>query len=355
MTGIGAETIAIALRLPGLLNVQLSLPARGVSAIMGASGAGKTLLLRSIAGLERASGVVRIGPVVWQDEGTWQPPHARRSGYVFQQPSLLPHMTVRDNLEFAKRRQGPRGLTVAKAAGLLGIESLLQRRPDRLSGGESQRVALARALVLGPDLLLLDEPVSALDPEARLTVLRHLVALRAAWEAPMIYVSHDLDEVARVGDHLALLDAGKIVASGPIGDVLTRLDLAPSGREDAESILFGSVRRYNAEERLAEVETPIGTIMTTSDPLAVGQRVRLRIRARDVSIALDPPGRTSILNVLPLSIDALGGSHPNKVVVRLRRGEGRINAHISHRSAAALGLAPGLDVYLQIKSVAILA
>lgn len=349
-------SMRVELSIPGLLEARLDIPDLGLTAVIGPSGAGKTLLLRALAGLEQAQGVVEVGGRIWQDATVRLPAHRRRTGFVFQHPSLLPHLSVRGNLEFAAKRQSPgRRLGVAEVANRLGLAALMDRRPDRLSGGESQRVALARALLASPEILLLDEPVSALDPGSRGQVLQQVSAIKAGLQVPVLYVTHDIDEVARLADHLALLEGGRITASGPLSDMLTRLDLPLARSEEAESVLRGRVRSYDRDDRLALVETAGGDILAASDGIPDGREVRLRIKARDVSLTTQRQEGTSILNILPAAVREVWRDEASRVVVLLDAGGLPLLAHISRRSAQALDVHPGRAVFAQVKSVAVLS
>lgn len=195
------------------LDAEASIPAAGVTAIMGPSGAGKTTLLRCLAGLQRAEGRVFLGETVWQEAGVFAPTHRRGVGYVFQEPSLLPHLSVRGNLDFAVRRAGAQsGPGFDDVVAMLGLEALLHRAPERLSGGERQRVAIGRALLSKPALLMMDEPLSSLDADSKADVLPYLEQLHRELSLPVLYVSHDAAEVARLADRVARMEAGRIVA-----------------------------------------------------------------------------------------------------------------------------------------------
>jgi molybdate transport system ATP-binding protein len=345
------------LQLEGLLDVSLDAPDEGITAIIGPSGAGKTLFLRSVAGLERAVGRVSVAGRAWQDDSHALPVHKRPLGFVFQEARLLPHLTVQGNLDYAhrRRREDRPGLSMPEAVDLFGLGELLLRRPDRLSGGEAQRVAIARALLVRPDLLLLDEPVSALDPESRREILGRLVALRQRLQCPVLYVTHALDEVARIADFLAVLEGGRISASGPLEEMLTRLDLPLSHQDDAESVLKGTVAEFDQESGLARVDTAAGEILVTSDLARAGDRVRLRVRARDVSITLERQRGTSILNILPAVVTGIAMPAGHRAVVALMAGDASLLTHVTRRSVQALGLEPGRAVFLQMKGVAILS
>lgn len=345
-------TIHVHQQIRGLLDASLEFPGSGITAVIGPSGAGKTLLIRSISGLEDSEGHVTFGDTRWDDN---VPPHKRSLGVVLQRPGLLPHLTVRGNLAFAVKRRGAReGMSIDQIAGLVGIASLLDREPARLSGGETQRVAIARALLTAPRLMLMDEPVSALDVDTKHEILRLLVRVQRETGVPVLYVSHDLDEIARIADHLAILQEGSIRASGPLAEMLTRLDLPLAHGADAESVLGGVATEYDAQSRVLDVKTPAGAVRVVSDPVASGAAVRIRLRARDVSVSLDRPAHSSILNILEATVEAVDRTGRNKAVVRVKAGDAPIVAHVSHLSAERLQLKPGLDLYIQVKSVALL-
>jgi molybdate transport system ATP-binding protein len=341
------------------LDVDLDLPRRGISALFGHSGSGKTTVLRAIAGLERApGGVVALGDDVWQDDarGVFVPVHKRAVGYVFQEASLFPHLSVRANLEFGRRRVPvhERRFAPEPVTALLGIADLLERRPDGLSGGERQRVAIARALLASPRLLLMDEPLAALDLRRKLEILPYLERMHEELAIPIVYVSHAPDEVARLADHLVLLDAGKAVASGPLTETLARVDLPPSFADDA-GVVLETVLAGHEEDALSRLEFAGGALFVGRRREAVGTHLRCRIHARDVSLALDRPQGTSIVNRLPAVVTAVAATDtPGHVLVQLRMGDSPLLARITERSRRELGIAPGLRLWVQIKGVALL-
>jgi len=342
------------------LDVDLDLPQRGISALFGHSGSGKTTVLRAIAGLERApGGVVALGDEVWQDDarGVFVPVHRRAIGYVFQEASLFPHLSVRANLEFGRKRVPvhERRFALEPVAALLGIEGLLERRPDGLSGGERQRVAIARALLASPRLLLMDEPLAALDLRRKLEILPYLERMHGELAIPIVYVSHAPDEVARLADHLVLLDDGKAVASGPLTETLARVDLPPSFADDA-GVVLDTILAGHEEDDLSRLEFAGGALLVGRRRETVGTHLRCRIHARDVSLALDRPQGTSIVNRLPAVVTAVAATDtPGHVLVQLRMGESPLLARITERSRRELGIAPGLRLWAQIKGVALLS
>jgi molybdate transport system ATP-binding protein len=339
------------------LDVDLTLPGRGVTALFGASGSGKTTLLRLIAGLERAEGgEISVNGQVWQDGTRFLPTYRRPLGYVFQEASLFPHLSLRRNLEFGMQRVAAteRKVSLEQAIELLGIGHLLERRPDSLSGGERQRVGIARALAVSPRILLMDEPLAALDLARKQEILPYLERLHDELAIPVLYVSHAPEEVARLADHLVVMEAGKTVASGPLTETLARLDLPIRLGEDAGVVLDGVVAERDGHWHLARVGFPGGSVWARDGGHELGHRVRVRILARDVSLALTRHSGTSILNTLPAVVDELADdAHPALALVRLNVGGSPLLARLTRRSAHALALAPGQLVYAQIKAVAL--
>ena len=347
---------------PGFtLDIDLQLPGTGVTALFGHSGSGKTSLLRCIAGLEPdVCGQLGFKGKIWQDDQA-RPPirlptHRRPIGYVFQEASLFPHLSVLGNLRFGQSRsRGSAHGGLNPAIELLGIGHLLDRRPDTLSGGERQRVGIARALAVGPEMLLMDEPLAALDLKRKREILPYLERLHDELAIPVIYVSHAPDEVARLADHIVVLDAGRVTAAGPLEATLARLDLPFRLGEDAGVVISAVIGAIDAPWHLARVDFAGGSLWTRDPGLPVGHAVRVRVLARDVSLAVGEPSASSIQNCLDGTVDALGDDdHPGLMLVRVRAGETAILARLTRRSAARLNIAPGRPVRLQIKSVALL-
>ncbi|HNQ04528.1 MAG TPA: molybdenum ABC transporter ATP-binding protein [Thiobacillaceae bacterium] len=340
------------------LHVDLSLPGRGVTALYGPSGSGKTTLLRCIAGLERSPDAhLQVNGEVWQDGARFLPTHRRPLGYVFQEASLFPHLDVRRNLEYGMRRvpARERRVSLEQAIELLGIGHLLARRPDRLSGGERQRVGIARALAVSPRLLLMDEPLAALDLARRQEILPYLERLHDELEIPVLYVSHAPDEVTRLADHLVVLEAGRVVAAGALGDTLARLDLPIRLGEDAGVVLEACVLEQDPVWGLARVAFTGGSLWVRDAGHALGQAVRVRILARDVSLTLTRHEGTSILNILPARLEDMAeDGHPAQVLARLSVAGSPLLARLTRRSVHALGLHAGMPVHAQIKAVALI-
>ncbi len=341
------------------LDLDLTLPGRGVSALFGPSGSGKTTCLRAMAGLERApDGLFALGDTVWQNEanGIFVPTHRRALGMVFQEASLFAHLSVRRNMEFGQKRAltATSAFTLSEVSELLGIGHLLERMPAQLSGGERQRVAIARALLAAPQVLLLDEPLAALDSKRKQEILPYLERLHRELAIPVIYVSHAPDEVARLADHLVLLDQGKVVASGPLNAVLSRIDLPGTFADDAGIVLEAVVAEHEADE-LTRLEFPGGHLYVAQRREPVGTVLRCRILARDVSLALAPQTQVSILNcVNAVVVDLAATATPGQVLVRLDVAGAPLLARITQRSVDRLGIRPGLALHAQIKSVALL-
>lgn len=416
--GIGAR---LRLDWPGFsLAVDEQFPARGVTALFGHSGSGKTTLLRCIAGLERATeGEVRFNGASWQDDGIWVPTHQRPIGYVFQEASLFPHLSVLGNLRYGQKRSkdshrlsarqralrfwglgkadasrnransgesgnngnggnSERGIyheqgtkerqgiqdsqdrqdkefSLEQAIDLLGIGHLLDRRPGSLSGGERQRVAIARALAVNPRLLLMDEPLAALDLKRKQEILPYLERLHDDLEIPVLYVSHAPDEVARLADHLVVMADGRVHASGPLDQVLSRIDLPIRLGEDVGVVLKGRVTQRDPRWHLLRVDCGGFQLHARDTGAAVGASVRVRILARDVSLTLTPTWDSSILNTLPAQVCSIAeDEHPALALVQLAVGDARLLARVTHRSIERLALRPGQDLWVQIKAAALL-
>ena len=352
-----ADDIHIALRLERnafLLDVDLTLPSRGVTGVFGPSGSGKSTLLRAIAGLEPdATGEVRIGGETWQDAHRRLPAHQRAVGVVFQHTALLPHLNVDGNLRYGWKRTGAPKAMLDGWIERLGLASLLQRNPESLSGGERQRVALARALVCDPHWLLLDEPLSALDRERRAEILPYLEAVRREAGIPILYVTHAVEEVARLADHLVLLENGIAVTAGPVLDTLNNGDLQIALREDAGVVLEARVEARDTHGLLT-LHTAAGALHAHGPAYPPGMALRVRIQARDVSLAMHRHDDSSLLNLLPSTLLALDPLPGGQVLARLEASGEPLMAHISHRSVERLGLLPGVALWAQVKAVALL-
>ncbi|AOV17785.1 molybdenum ABC transporter ATP-binding protein [Acidihalobacter aeolianus] len=334
--------------------------APGVTALFGRSGCGKSTALRCLAGLARAQGRVQLDGETWQDDarGVFLSTHRRPLGFVFQQPELFAHMAVQCNLEFGLRRTpaARRRVVWEQAIALLGIDALLKRGVAHLSGGERQRVAIARTLLTSPRLLLMDEPLSALDVTSKAAILPYLERLHRELDIPVIYVSHAPDEVVRLADRVALMRDGRIVETGPLAELLAAGRLPLGGQPgDAGVIIDGTLGEADAEQGLSAIHFADGVFRIALDPAAEpGTPARLRVHASDVSIALhDHSGETSILNVFPARIAEIAGDGPT-LSVRLDLGSTALLASITRHSREHLGLHEGQRVYAQVKAVALL-
>lgn len=339
------------------LDVDTRLPMRGITGLFGPSGAGKTTLLRCIAGLEpAASAKLIVAGDTWEDSdtGVSRPVQARNVGYVFQEPRLFDHLSVRANAEYGARRRKRNG-TVGfdHVIELLGLEPLLERYPNELSGGEAQRVAIARALLCAPRFVLMDEPLASLDQARRDEILPFLDRLHGESAIPIIYVSHNIEEACRLCDHLVVVEKGRVVADGDLQDVLVRTDVAAVGGDHAGSIVEGTVAGHDAADGLTRLEFSGGTLWVPSESAEPGARLRLRIRAADVSLCRERPEGTTILNVIPAAIESIESSEGPSARVRLVLGNDRIVARVTRRSIRELALKEGDDVFAQIKSVAV--
>lgn len=348
---------------PGFtLDVALDVPGRGVTALFGPSGSGKTSCLRVIAGLTRTDpafkATLRVNGEVWQDDQRrlFVPPYQRAMGYVFQDAKLFPHLNVAQNIGFGKARIAAldQRVSLDQAVALLGIGPLMQRMPQTLSGGERQRVAIARALATSPRVLLMDEPLAALDARRKAELLPYLEKLHTELDIPVLYVSHAIDEVARLADHLVLLEAGRVLASGPTADLLVQLDLPLAHGDTAGAVITATVHSHHPDDFLTEVQFEGGRLLVPQQGAGLGQRLRLRVQARDVSLTLSRQSGSSILNILPATVTALSPDSPGHAMVSLDLGGTPVLARITQRSAKALGLTPGLAVFAQIKGAAIL-
>jgi molybdate transport system ATP-binding protein len=337
------------------LNVDLQLPGRGVTALFGPSGCGKTTLLRCIAGLERASGSLMVNEHLWQDATHFTPTYQRAIGYVFQEASLFPHLSVRGNLQYGMKRTSSNGkVAIDPIIDLLGIRALLDRKPEGLSGGERQRVAIARALAVDPKLLLMDEPLAALDLKRKQEILPYLDRLQATLEIPILYVTHSPDEVVRLAHHLVVMDAGSVVASGELADTLSQLDLPVKLGQEAGVVIESVVGSIESQWHLTRMDFDGGSVWIRDPGLVLGAKARVRILASDVSLAREQPGKSSIQNVLQGEIDAMrDDEHPGLVLVRVKVGDTALLARVTKRAVSELALMPGDTVWTQVKSVAL--
>lgn len=341
------------------LDLDLQLPGTGVSALFGASGSGKTTCLRAIAGLEpTARGYLEVNGQVWQDDSTdfFLPPHRRPLGYVSQDAGLFTHLDVQGNLEYGMRRvpASERRIPLQQAIDLLGIAHLLKRKPVTLSGGERQRVSIARALAVSPALLLMDEPLAALDMQRKEEILPYLERLQQELAIPLIYVSHAPDEVARLADYMVLLRQGSLVAAGHPSELMSRLDLPLAHGDSAGVIISTSVEGHDPVHDLISLRFEGGILRLPSMTVTFGTSLRVRIQARDVSLTLQAQRDSSILNIFAASVLEIAPDSLGQVMVALDCGGQRLLARITRQSAELLNLRSGSAVYAQIKGVALL-
>ena len=344
------------------LQVEQSIPASGVTAVFGPSGSGKTTLLRTLLGFEALSrGRIALDGDVWLDTegGVAAPPHRRPVGCTFQDGRLFPHLDVAGNLRYAERRSGTKvaaSIAQEDVVDALDLGPLLDRRPQTLSGGERQRAALGRALLSRPRLLLLDEPLSALDRRRKEEILPYLLALHPRFGIPTLYVSHAVDEVALLADRILVLAEGRVQAFGGTVEVLEHLDLTPlTERFQAAAVLEAGVEAHDGEYRLTWLDLDGQRLSVPRiEHLAVGESARLLVRSRDVSLATERPSPTSIRNVLSGVIVALDQDESTAFAeATVDLGSHRLRARITRASAVELGLAVGLPVFALLKSVSL--
>lgn len=339
------------------LDVDFAAPP-GVTAIFGRSGAGKTTIVKAVAGLLRPdAGRVVVGGSVLLDRQRRVnvPAHRRRIGFVFQDGRLFPHLSVRQNLGygrwFAPRRED--GASFAQVVEMLGIGHLLDRHPAGLSGGERSRVGIGRALLAKPRLLILDEPMAALDAQRRAEILPYLEAVRDHAAVPILYISHSMAEVARLATTLVLIDDGRVAAAGPIAQILSAPQAAASlDPMDAGAVFSGEVTAIEADG-LLRLAVDGGTLLIAGSTRPLGHRARIRIRPQDVILSLSRPEQTSALNILPVQVTELL-PQGSTCLVQLKLGDNaRLLARVTGRSVTALGLRPGLPCFATVKSAAL--
>ncbi|AOY89766.1 molybdenum ABC transporter ATP-binding protein [Marinobacter salinus] len=339
------------------LNVNLKLPGSGLTALFGHSGCGKTTLLRCMAGLQVATGAMSVNGDEWQSDSSSRPVHQRPLAYVFQETSLFPHLSVRRNLMYGYRRvpQAERQISFNQAVNWLGLANFLERMPAKLSGGERQRVAIARALLTSPNLLLMDEPLSALDQTSKREIMPYLEALRDNLAIPVVYVSHSRAEVARLADHIVMMDNGAVVAQGPLQEILARTDQPFGLEEDAGVIIEAVITERDDQWHLYRADFNGGHLWLRADQgMEPGRRVRLQVLARDISLALREQTDQSIQNLIAANVDKIASNlRPGTSMVRLVAGTTPFLARLTSRAVHNLPIKQGQRVWMQIKSVAI--
>lgn len=318
------------------LDVDVEIPDTGVTGVFGASGCGKTTLLRCIAGLDGPGGL---------------PVHRRNIGYVFQQPTLFPHLDVRGNLDYGIRRSRSQRVDATQAIDMLGLETLLDRRADTLSGGEAQRVAIAAALVRSPDLVLMDEPLASLDRRRRDELLPYIDRLHDELAIPVIYVSHDIEEICRLCDHIVVLESGRVAVHGNLFDILARAEVPVLAGRNAGVVLWAIPVEH--EDGLTRFDFGDGDIWVPGEIDTGKTPRRLRVAASDVSITRERPPATTILNVLRATVEEVRQADAATSLVRLGIGNQDLLAQVTNRSVRRLALKPGDRVFAQLKSVTV--
>ena len=354
-------SLSVDIRCAGEGNFKLALnseiPGEGVTAIYGPSGSGKSTLLDCIAGLRQPDrGEIHFGGQCWFSGNCSIPPWQRRIGYVFQDARLFPHLSVADNLDYAARRaRGTPPMALKQLQQTLGLTDLLPHRPATLSAGQKQRVAIGRALLSAPQLLLLDEPLANLDQQASADCLGLLQQIANKLELPMLYVSHDIEEVSQLADHLLLLEDGELKDQGSLLALSSRLDSRLAHEEQAAALLLGTIQAQDDAFSLTEISVEGQTLYVNHLQQPVGSPRRLRIPARDVSICRSRPEDSSILNILPVTLEEVENCRGASLLLRLRLGQQHLLARITRKSADRLALQTGDKVFAQIKSVALLS
>jgi molybdate transport system ATP-binding protein len=339
------------------LEAEFEVPTPGVVALFGRSGCGKTTTINIIAGLLLADEArIQLDNTVLEDTraGIHVPPERRRIGYVFQDGRLFPHMTVLRNLRYGLARTGAeQRVGMEQIVSLLGLESLLTRRPHQLSGGEKQRVSLGRALLSQPDLLLLDEPLAALDAARREEVLPYLEKLRDNFSIPMVYVSHQFDEVLRLATQVVLLDAGRVLAQGSLSEVsLVPALRAIVGADSVGAVLDGVVSRVEESACMADLRVGRGELRVGVRDVRPGDRVRVQLLARDIILASEAPRGLSVRNELRGVVAELADDEDNAVLVTVDVGDGaRVLSRVTRGAVADLGLQVGMEVWVLVKAV----
>lgn len=341
-----------------------------VTALFGRSGAGKSSIVNMVAGLMKPNkGRIRIGSNILFDSnaGIDIPAHRRAVGYVFQHGLLFPHLSVAGNLRYGMRRRADPEATGSLSAiafddvvDVLQLSPLLTRKPDTLSGGEQRRVALGRALLSRPGILLLDEPLSGLDGRLKDEIMYFIEQLVASFAVPILFVSHQIDEIVRLADTVALISEGKTKAVGPVEDIMSRVDLGPlTGRWEAGAVLPTHIAEHDRSDGLTRLTVDMPDTETAPQSLwvnlldkPVGEAVRVRIRARDVSLALTRPENASFLNIFPGTISQVNTDDNTQSDCLVDIGR-PIRARITNRSARQLQLAPGRRVFVLVKTVAV--
>ncbi len=343
---------------PGFnLDVDLKLPTKGVAVVFGPSGSGKTTLLRCLSGLERApSGHLKLVDQVWQDEGIFIPVQERKIGLVFQESRLFPHLSIQENLMYGYQRTLPadRNLQLDEVVQVLDLEPLLQRRPEKLSGGEKQRVAIGRALLTSPRLLLMDEPLASLDMQLKSEIIPFVKRIEDEFQTPIIYVTHSMNEVLQLVDTMVIMKSGSVTNCGPVEEVFSDVQLREAvGDEQLGAVLETSVSEHDEAFGLTRLDFMGQALYVPKQDIQVGQSLRVHIHSKDVSLSTAlPQGASSVLNILQAKVKKIGAIDPEGYSVDIELDAGRpILATITRKSLANLDLKPGQSIFASIKAI----
>lgn len=339
------------------MDLAFEVPTPGLTALFGPSGAGKSTVIAAVAGLLRPNDcrVVLDGAVLADTASdVWVPAEARRTGLVFQDARLFPHMSVGTNLRYGMRRAPPGPIGFDDIVSLLGIGGLLDRRPHTLSGGERQRVAIGRALLAQPRLLLMDEPLASLDDTRKAEILPYLAGIKTALRLPVLYVTHAMEEVARLADTVVLIEAGSVTAVGDLSDMTARADLPLAHRDDAAAVLMARVMSHDPPRQLSRIEAGGAALLVPLLEAAIGTSVRIRIPAREVILAREAPSAISVHNVIAGTVRAVRQDQArHAALVEIALADGAFLARVTPDAITRLGLAADVPVLALIKSVAI--
>jgi molybdate transport system ATP-binding protein len=339
------------------MDMAFEVPSPGVTVLFGPSGAGKSTIILAAAGLLRPDECrIEVDGRIMADtaSGVWLPPERRRAGMVFQDAKLFPHMSVATNLRFGMRRAAPGRIRFDDAVELLGIAALLDRRPHTLSGGERQRVAIGRALLAQPHLLLMDEPLASLDAARKSEILPWLTRLKTALRLPVLYVTHDLDEVARLADSLVLVEAGRVVGFGPLAEVIASTDLPLALRDDAGALLHCRVAEHDRDRELTCLEGGGARFWVPLLGAAEGSECRIRVPAREVILAGRAPDAISLHNIIPGTVRRMAADPARRaVMVEVALPDGTLLARVTPDAIVRLELTLGGPVLALIKSTSI--
>lgn len=338
------------------LSVNDQIPLNGITALFGPSGCGKTTFLRIVAGLEQHQNCnISFNDIIWQSEKKMLPPHKRPIGYVFQDGNLFSHLTVDENITFGIKRRGESPfLTVKSVIENLSLEKLLSQKSGSLSGGERQRVAIARALVCSPQLILMDEPLSALDKKSKQSILPFIEYIRDELKIPILYVSHSPEEISRLADNIVLMERGGVKAIGETSEILTREDLPFTSQDDCWNTLNGVAHGYDEKYSLLEISVDSLRLFVIGKSIKANKKIRLQVHAKDVSLTRDKSKNSSILNILPVTVHSIVNESGGKITLKLRLENQFILSNITQKSFDRMAISVGELMYAQIKAVSLL-